>query len=500
MMQKNLSQTGLILIITTTVYSFSSMATAFYMMGIKALPWFFISAFCYFIPYALIVAQYTKKYAHRAGTIYDWLQESLSPKAAFITAFLWYCSYFTWMVSLFMKLLIPMSILLFGQDLTGDIHWFGWSPQIWLALLSILLVLSLTWLISRGFQTILSFLKLSGAAMIGLLLISLISNLFLISQAPSAFLPNLVKSWQAKSFFAGTGHHFWTQLPFFIFAITAFGGLDTVASLADRTPDSRRRFPKGVIWSACLIVLLYFGGILLWSGGNDLTVLRQTDQAHLGNLMYGLMGSLADNTATALGGTPQVHHLLQQFYLRYTAFTLLIAYLGLLSSISYGPLKSLLQGTPKDLWPAGLVTMNRQKMPYKALWLQAGGISATILALSLRSTFVNTLFNQLTYMTNVARAVPYLVVAFSYFYFIKKQIVSADERLLVGDRKNYGLAASVCICITLAILFQLYEPLLQGNYFNTLSLIIGPTLFGLCARLIYRRFEKRTLVTMRPSK
>lgn len=490
-MQKKLTQTGLILIITTTVYSFSSMATAFFMMGVKALPWFFISAFCYFIPYALIVAQYTKKYAHRAGTIYDWLQESLSPKAAFITAFLWYCSYFTWMVSLFMKLLIPMSILLFGKDLTASIHWLGWSPQVWLALLSILLVISLTWLINRGFQTILSFLKLSGAAMIGLLLISLVSNLFLISQAPANFIPNLVKSWQAKSFFAGIGSGFFTQLPFFIFAITAFGGLDTVASLADRTPDSRRRFPKGVIISACLIVALYFGGILLWSGANDLTVLRQTDQAHLGNLMYGLMGSLADHTSAVLGLSSEAGHLLQQVYLRYTAFTLLIAYLGLLSSISYGPLKSLLQGTPKDLWPRQLVKLNRQQMPQKALWLQAGGISITILALSMQSTFVSTLFNQLTYMTNVARAIPYLVVAFSYFYFIKKQIVTADELLLPARSKNYLLAASVCLCITLAILFQLYEPLLSGNYFNTLVLIIGPAVFGLFARLIYRRFEKQ---------
>ena len=55
-MTKNNSSQNLILIITTTVYSFSSMISAFFMLGSQSLIWFFISALFYFIPYALIVA------------------------------------------------------------------------------------------------------------------------------------------------------------------------------------------------------------------------------------------------------------------------------------------------------------------------------------------------------------------------------------------------------------------------------------------------------------
>lgn len=489
-MRKNLSLVSLILIITTTVYSFSSMSTAFYMMGIKALPWFFISAAFYFIPYALIVAQYTKRYADRAGSIYDWLRDSLSPRAAFVTIFLWYCSYFTWMVSLFMKLLIPLSILLFGEDKTGQLRLFGLSPQLSLALLSICLVFILTWLINRGFQTILSFLKISGAAMVGLIILSLVSNLTLVFHAPAHFFPNIVKSFSAPSFFEGAGNRFFTQFPFFIFAITAFGGLDTVASLADRTKDSRRRFPRGVVFSTGLIVVLYFGAITLWSGANDLTVLRSTDQTHLGNLMYGLMGSLAKSTASALGLSAAAATAFYQVYVRYTAFTLMVAYIGLLSSISFGPLKSLLQGTPQHLWPNRLVYLNQHKMPSRALWLQTIGISITILAISFESPLVSTLFNQLTYMTNVARAIPYLVVAFGYFFFIKKELVNTTDLLLANRRLNRGLAGSVCVCIAVAILFQIWEPLQNGQYANTATLVVGPLLFGLAALAIHHRYDR----------
>lgn len=241
MKKENASQ-NLILIITTTVYSFSSMISAFFMLGSQSLIWFFISALFYFIPYALIVAQYTKKYAHRSGAIYDWLKESLSPKAAFTTVFLWYSSYFIWMISLFMKLLIPISILIFGKDITGTIDWLGISPQIWLAVFSIFSVLFITWMNKRGFQVIFRFLHISGYAMVGLLLLSTIGNLLLITKNPEQVIGNINHSLSVTSFFQGSSNRLLSQLPFFIFSITAFGGLDTIASLADKTKKAARGF------------------------------------------------------------------------------------------------------------------------------------------------------------------------------------------------------------------------------------------------------------------
>lgn len=490
-MKKNLSLPILILIITTTVYSFSSMTTAFFMMGAKSLPWFLISASFYFIPYAIIVAQYTRKYAAQSGTIYDWLRESLSPKAAFVTAFLWYCSYFTWMVSLFMKLMIPLSILLFGQDLTHQTSWWGLSTQFWLAVSSVGALCLLTFLINRGFQTVISFLKISSFSMLGLVVLSFGSNLFLIGQHLSDFLPNIQHSITADSFFAGTGNSFLSQIPFFIFSITAFGGLDTVASLTDRTKKSTQRFPKAVILSTGIVTLLYFAGIILWSGAHNLNALHETDQMHLGNLMYGLMGSTADQLSQTLGLSVNQSQFLYQLFIRYTAFTLFTAYISLLSSITYGPLKSLVRGTPKELWPKNWSQLNKQQMPEKAMWLQAGLLSAVIIVLSFNNQFLADLFNQLTYMTNVARALPYFVVAMSFPFFLKKELISPKERMLKKNTTNFALSFSVCLCILLAIGFQVYEPLRAGNYLNFSSLLLGPTLFGCFAFYLYKKFERK---------
>lgn len=490
MAKKQKSITNLVLIITTTVFSFSSMLTAFYMLGSQSLVWFIISALCYFVPYALIVAQYTKKYANRPGSIYDWLKDSLSPKAAFITVFLWYCSYFIWMISLFMKIMIPLSILLFGKDLTGEITWLGLTPQFWLALLSIGAVFLITWINNHGARAIFSILKYSSYAMIGLVVMSLSGNILLLIQDPQVMAVNFQHSLTVPSFFEGTSNRLLSQLPFFIFSITAFGGLDTIASLADKTENGRSRFPKAVIIGSFFILVLYFSGILLWSSANNITQLREIGSMHLGNLMYGLMYNLADTLGKSFGLSVSGIQLLQQIFTRYTAFTMAIAYLSLLCSISYGPLKSLIQGTPKEVWSKFSV-LNKNGMPEKALWLQATAVSFVIAFLSLSNDLLANLFNQLTYMTNVSRAIPYFIVAASFPFFIRKGRLAEEALIVKSQRINTGLAISVCSCIAIAIAFQIYEPLKAGNWLNFCTLLLGPVAFGLIAYVIYQRLEKK---------
>lgn len=489
--KKILSYPALIMIIVTTVYSFSSMSTAFFMMGMKSLPWFLISGLCYFIPYALIVSEYTRNYADQNGGIYSWLQEAFSPKIAFITAFLWYCSYFTWIISLFMKLIIPFSILLFGEDITTKSAVFGISSNLLVAIFAVFAIILMTFLITRGYRTIFSFLKVSSLAMIGLLVLSALSNFTIIGTSPERIITNLNTSLNIPSFFEGTTDHFISQLPFFIFAITAFGGLDTIASLADKTGEQKKKFPTALIISAGIILILYFGGILLWSGANDLSTMRLTDQSHLGNLMYGLMGSLARHLASVLRLSGSQSALLYQIYIRYTAFVLFVSYLGLLSSITYTPLKSLIQGTPKAIWPKKLVKTNHKEMPYIALWLQAAVVMTCVLFLSLNSHFLSSLFNQLTYMTNVSRAIPYFVVAASYPFYRMKKGGTLQNSLVSSDSLGKILAASVCLTIIFAILFQIYQPVQSGDYWQAVLLIIGPVLFGVLGGRLFQRFERK---------
>lgn len=489
------SSKRLIIIITMTVFSFSSMTTAFFLMGIKAFPYFISAALFYFVPYAIIISEFTGVYKNHIGGLYQWLAGHLSEKVAFIAAFLWYCSYFIWMISLFMKLWIPLSLLLFGEDLTkknSNIPFL--STAVLIGILSIIAVGVTLFFVSRGFKGIAFVLYLSGILMTILIVVSLGSNLWLWLNNHSSIIPNL-----QSSLTSGQGNsEVMEQLAFLIFAITAFGGLDTIASLVDKTGKQKQKFPKLLILSSILVVICYFSGILLWSGGIDLTHLKASNSIHLGNLMYELMENLGSAVGHSFALTVQQSQLLSQLFIRLTALTLLPSYVSLLSTIFYLPLRTLVEGTPKHYWHPKLKLKNKYDMPIYALLIQGGLISLFILGISFGSHYVVFLYNQLTLMTNISRAIPYLLVALAYPAFKQKQLLNEPKSVLVHSKYlSYTISLSVVLSIVLAIGFQLYQPLSQGNFGESLTLLIGPLLFTFIAYLLYQHFHKKNRLTQK---
>ncbi|MBL1228845.1 amino acid permease [Enterococcus sp. BWB1-3] len=487
-----LSSKRLVMIITTTVFSFSSLTTAFFLMGMSALPYFIWAAVFYFIPYALIISEFTSVYKNDSGGLYHWLSDCLSEKTAFIAAFLWYCSYFVWMISLFMKLWIPLSLLFVGKDLTKEaspVSFFSTTQLI--GLLSIFAVCCTLALSSRGFKPITRLLVISSTLMCLLVFISFSSNLLLQLLQPDQIIPHLQTS--AQKSVSAQGGSVLSKLSFMIFAITAFGGLDTIASMVDKTGGEKKKFPRLVIISSVLIVLCYFTGIFLWSGAMDWQKLQQDPTLHLGNLMYSLMNTSGQQLANALGGSSETAVWTGQLFSRLTALTLLLSYIGLLSSIFYLPLRVLVEGTPDHYWPLWMRKKNSQEMPTNALFIQGLLISLFILAVTWGNSYVSVLYNQLTMMTNISRALPYLLVALAYPAFKKRYAKQSDILHVHPKLLPIIISRSVVLTITLSILSQLYVPLMEKNYSQTLSLAMGPLIFSLIGSILYQRFFNKKL-------
>ena len=209
--------------------------------------------------------------------------------------------------------------------------------------------------------------------------------------------------------------------------------------------------------------------------------------------MYGVMEQLAKTLAASFQLSASHSYLLTQLFIRYTALTMGLAYLSLLSSISYGPLKSLLKSTPKIFWPK-FSALNKNQMPENALWIQAILISLFIGLLSFSNTFLAELFNQLTYMTNVSRAIPYFIVAASFPFSLRKNVIQKESLIIKNNSLNYLFSISVCLCIFVAIAFQIYEPLKLGNYLNFSTLLLGPVFFGVLSHFIYFHLEQKKAV------
>ena len=466
----------IVLVIATTVFSFSSSTMAFFTIGLKSLIWLAVVAVLYFLPFVIINSELTSAYPKSKGALYAWLADNLSPRIAFITTFIWYASYFVWMTSLFLKLWIPFGLLVFGQDISQMTTLFNIPAKIVLTFLSILGILILTAIINRGFLNIAKLMYFSAILMIGLVALTVGTNLFLSLQYPDMIVPNLKTAATSQTFFQSsklTG--FLAQMPFLIFAITAFGGLDTVSSLAEKVGNQRHKFSKALLIGGGAVLILYFLDILSWSTGTDFTAIRGTSTTHLGNLMYGLISHLS----TQISSNPLIHEL----YIRYTALTMFTAYLSLLATIGYAPLKVLLHaGEP--IFPDSFLARNQNGIHSKAVNLQALIIAIFVILISVGTPLVTTLYNQLTLMTNLSRSLPYLIVAAAYPFFKAK--FSGDYLKLIKYNflANY-LALSVIATIFIAIVFEIYSVIISDGLVAGIFLLIGPVLFAILANYLY---------------
>lgn len=86
-----LTLTSLVLMIFTSVFGFTNIPRAFYLMGYAAIFWYIIAALTFFIPFAFMIAEYGAAFKDYSGGIYSWMAVSFGPEFAFIRDFYELC-------------------------------------------------------------------------------------------------------------------------------------------------------------------------------------------------------------------------------------------------------------------------------------------------------------------------------------------------------------------------------------------------------------------------
>ena len=79
---------SLVLMIFSAIFGFSNSITAFYQMGYSSVIWYVIAALAFFLPSALMFAEYGASFKEAKGGIYSWLKGSTNEKVAFIGTFI----------------------------------------------------------------------------------------------------------------------------------------------------------------------------------------------------------------------------------------------------------------------------------------------------------------------------------------------------------------------------------------------------------------------------
>ena len=489
--QKKLTLITLILMIFTSVFGFANMPRSFYLMGYGAIPWFILGGITYFIPFAFMMAEYGSAFKDEKGGIYSWMEKSVGPKFAFIGVFMWYASYVVWMVNICSVIWIPLSNTVFGVDTTSKWGIFGLSSTQVLGILGVIWVCT-TFLISkRGISKITKITSVGGIAVALLNIVLIIGAIIVLMLNKGQFKEPITS---AMSFVNSPNPAYQStisMLSFLVFALFAYGGIEAVSGLVDQTENPEKTFPKGILIAAAVISVGYSLGIFLigiftnWAGS------LSGENVNMANIAYVVMNNLGYSLGDAMGLSNSVSIQFGNWVARFVGLSMFLALTGAFFTLSYAPLKQLIEGTPAKFWPGKMAIIDKNDMPIKAMSVQTIIVAVMVLFISMGGSSAKAFFRLLVDMTNVAMTLPYLFLAIAYISFRKREYI--EKPFLMLKNKTFAIITGyvVAAVVGFANLFTIIEPALNGNYTSTMAMIAGPIIFMIVALVIYTKGKKK---------
>ena len=490
---KKLGLISLILMIFTSVFGFTNIPRAFYLMGYSAIPWYIFSAVLFFIPYAFMMAEYGAAFKDEKGGIYSWMEKSVGAKFAFIGTFMWYTSYIIWMVSVSSSIWVPFSNLLFGSDNTSAWSLFGLTGPKLLGVLGILLIIGITIVSSRGLKNISKIASIGGIFVMCANVVLLLGGIVVLfgngfKPAQQLTLSALTSSPNA-AYQSPLG-----MLGFVVFAIFAYGGLEAVGGLVDQTENASVTFPKAIKISAIVIAVGYSLAILFVGFFTNWNAVLTNPNVNMANVAYVILNNLGVQIGSVFGMSATSSAFLGSLFARFIGLSMLLALTGGFFTLIYAPLKQLIEGTPKEIWPKKLTKLNKDGMPVIAMWVQCAIVVLIIAVSAFGGSDGSSFLNDLISMGNVSMTIPYMFLSIAFIFFKKNQSINKPF-VMYKSYKTGAIWAVIVTCVVgIANVFTIIQPAIETqNYHSTIMQLAGPVIFSIIAIILYTIYEKRHL-------
>ncbi|WP_147565214.1 glutamate/gamma-aminobutyrate family transporter YjeM [Clostridium tyrobutyricum] len=482
----------LILMIFTSVFGFANMPRSFYLMGYGAIPWFILSGITFFIPYAFMMAEYGAAFKNEKGGIYSWMERAVGPKYAFVGTFMWFASYIVWMVNICSTIWIPFSNAIFGKDITSTWTIFGLNSTQTIGILGILWIILVTFIASKGLGKITKITSVGGTAVVILNVVLLIGALIILA-ANGGHIAQAVTS--TYTFVKSPNPEYQSpigMLSFLVFAIFAYGGIEVVGGLVDQTEKAEVTFPKGVTIAALIITVGYSVGIFLcgiFTNWNDVLSVKGV---HMANAAYIVMQNLGYQFGQSFNMSQAASLTIGAWIARFVGLSMFLALTGAFFTLCYSPLKQIIEGTPKKLWPKKMSEI-KDGMPLNAMWIQCIVVVVFVALVSFGGDAAAKFFSRLVLMTNVAMTLPYMFLSGAFVAFKNNKKIVKPFQVYKNRAITWVCTILVTFTVGFANFFTIIQPATQGNWTDTIWMMGGPLFFSIVAFLMYERYDRHVL-------
>lgn len=489
--KKTITLFGLIMMIFSAIFGFANTTVAYEQMGLASIIWYVFAAVFFFLPAGFMMAEYGSAFNEAKGGIYSWIEGAVGPKIAFTGTFIWLASWEVWLVSTSTKVWIPLATAFAGHDTTQSWGVLGLSGTQVIGILGLLWIIFVTAFSSMGMDKISKVSNFGGIMTIALNGIFFILSLILLfttgfhTAEPITGMDTFIHS-ANPAFASPIG-----MVSFIVYAIFAYGGMESMGAVTDSMKNPKRDFPRGILISAVVIAITYSLTILMWGISTNWSQILGKSNVNLGNITYVMMSNLGYQFATSIGWGHAAAITTGQWLARFTGFDMFVLYMGAFFVLAYSPLKSFILGTPKDFWPEKVTKLNKHGMPANAMWIQAAVVGIMIILIAFGGRNAKQLYNVLTLMANVSTTIPYLFLVGAYPFFNINDKIEKPYVFFKNKKAMWTVSIVVFIVLALAVIFTLVQPIIEHAYMDAFWTIIGPVVFGVIALLMFDRYERK---------
>lgn len=189
---------------------------------------------------------------------------------------------------------------MFGADKTQTWALGSLTPTQTVGILAACWMVVVTFIAVKGINKIAKITAVGGIAVMGLnLVLLLVSGAILLLNGGHFAQPLNFTLSPNPGYQSGMA-----MLSFVVFAIFAYGGIEAVGGLVDKTDKPEKNFAKGIIIAAIVISIGYSLAIVLWGVSANWQQVLGARSTNLGNITYVLMTSLGATLGQALHLTP----------------------------------------------------------------------------------------------------------------------------------------------------------------------------------------------------
>jgi len=393
-----MSITTVSMLIVVTTFGIANVIDNMVALKLSAIPSWFAVGFLYFLPLALILAEFASDTAEARGGIYSYMERGLGPTWAFVGTWSYFVSNLVYLQSSFSRFPIRASLAVTGVDIFETATWT-------LPLLGVGICIAITCISSRGvgfFSHLADWVGKGTLLLVGLM-IGVPILLVLFTDRGSATV------YTAREIVPSLDLEYFSTFAWLLFAVA---GAEVAAPYVKETRNPRRSFPRAILLSTILIGALYILATVAVSFAFPLESL--TKATGLYDVLVRL-GTLLRLPGEIFGKASMVFLLVGS----------VAAYVIWMES----PLRAMFADVPPGTFPAFLTRRDAGGTHRQALWIQAMVVIVLTL-MPLISILTETSGSEefirlLNDMTSLSLVIPYVFIALAYIQARRKGMNAA---------------------------------------------------------------------------